>query len=130
MRATLDAVHPVLASTDLGRSIRFFESLGFAVTFQNDPSAPRYAAVVRDAVELHLQWARPEDLPTGDRPVFRIAVTGVDELHAELAAAGTLTPENNGRSPWASPKDTSWGTREFHLRDPDGNGLQFYAELA
>jgi uncharacterized glyoxalase superfamily protein PhnB len=25
--------------------------------------------------------------------------------------------------------DTSWGTREFHVRDPDGNGLQFYADL-
>ncbi|HEX4934714.1 MAG TPA: VOC family protein [Gemmatimonadaceae bacterium] len=130
MRATLDAVHPVLGSTDLHRSLRFFESLGFTVTFQDAPTEPRYAAVVRDGVELHLQWARPEDLPTGDRPVFRIAVTGVDDLHAELAAAGVFTPENNGRSPWASPKDTPWGTREFHLRDPDGNGLQFYAEIA
>jgi len=25
--------------------------------------------------------------------------------------------------------DTNWGTREFHVRDPDGNGLQFYADL-
>ena len=24
---------------------------------------------------------------------------------------------------------TSWGTREFHVRDPYGNGLQFYADL-
>lgn len=130
MKATLDAVHPVLGSTDLRRSIRFFESLGFTVTFQDVPAEPRYAAVVRDAVELHLQWARPEDLPTGDRPVYRIAASGVDALHAEFAAAGALTPENNGLSPFASPKDTPWGTREFHLRDPDGNGLQFYAELA
>jgi hypothetical protein len=25
--------------------------------------------------------------------------------------------------------DTSWGTREFHVRDPDRNGLQFYRDL-
>jgi hypothetical protein len=24
---------------------------------------------------------------------------------------------------------TSWGTRELHVRDPDGNGPQFYAGL-
>jgi hypothetical protein len=26
-------------------------------------------------------------------------------------------------------RDTSWGTREFHVRDPDRNGLQFYRSL-
>jgi hypothetical protein len=25
--------------------------------------------------------------------------------------------------------DTGWGTREFHVRDADGNGLQFYRDL-
>ena len=25
--------------------------------------------------------------------------------------------------------DTAWGTREFHVRDPDGNGLQFYRDV-
>ena len=25
--------------------------------------------------------------------------------------------------------DTAWGTREFHVRDADGNGLQFYRDL-
>ena len=27
------------------------------------------------------------------------------------------------------PADTPWGTREFHLRDPDLNGLQYYRTL-
>jgi hypothetical protein len=26
----------------------------------------------------------------------------------------------------STPGDTPWGTREFHVLDPDGNGLQFY----
>lgn len=29
--------------------------------------------------------------------------------------------------PYARPASTPWGTREFHLRDPGGNVLQFYA---
>ena len=32
-------------------------------------------------------------------------------------------------SPWALPGDTPWGTREFHVRDPGGNGLHFYQVL-
>jgi len=26
-------------------------------------------------------------------------------------------------------RSTSWGTREFHVRDLDRNGLQFYRDL-
>ena len=26
-------------------------------------------------------------------------------------------------------RDTPWRTREFHVRDPDRNGLQFYRDL-
>jgi hypothetical protein len=25
--------------------------------------------------------------------------------------------------------DTNWGTRDFQVRDPHGNGLQFYRDL-
>ena len=40
--------------------------------------------------------------------------------------AGAIQDHYLALSPWASPGDTPWGTREFHVRDPDGNGLQFY----
>jgi hypothetical protein len=46
---------------------------------------------------------------------------GVDALCDEYRAAGMLPSD-------ARPRDTPWGTREFHLRDPDGNGLQFYRD--
>jgi uncharacterized membrane protein YfcA len=29
---------------------------------------------------------------------------------------------------WTDVRDTTWGTREFHVRDPDSNGLQFYRD--
>ena len=44
------------------------------------------------------------------------------EFHA---AAGAAWADRDG-SPWGMPADTPWGTREFHLRDPGGNVLQFY----
>jgi hypothetical protein len=49
-------------------------------------------------------------------------VDDVDGLHREFRVAGVV--EN--MKPVA---DTSWGTREFHVRDPDENGLQFYRSL-
>lgn len=127
MSARLRAVHPVLGSSDVVASVAFYERLGFREIFRDDARAPRYAAVARDGVELHLQWHERAGRPgTEDRPVFRFLVDDVDALHAELERAVALAGDERGASPWALPGDTPWGTREFHLRDPDGNGLQFY----
>lgn len=123
--ASLRAVHPVLAVRDVASSIAFFATLGFAPAFVDDTSQPRYAAVRRDAVELHLQWADAGQWVDGlDRPVCRIVVDDVDALFREFEARGVRPAE---RSPWARPGDTAWGTREFHLADPDGNQLHFFA---
>jgi catechol 2,3-dioxygenase-like lactoylglutathione lyase family enzyme len=127
MRATIEAVHPVLAARDVAESVRFFARLGFAVVFRDDPEAPRYAAVARDGIELHLQWADAGQwVPGVDRPALRFRVDDVDALHAEWVAAGVAGGDASAGSPWAAPGDTPWGTREFHLRDPGGSSLQFY----
>lgn len=129
MQTQFQAVHPVLMCNDVAVSIRFYERLGFRLLFQDAASQPRYAAVMRDSVELHLQWNDLSGLPPGvDRPVYRFMVSEVEALHAEFQAAG-LDPGASAGSPWAQPGDTPWGTREFHLRDPAGNGLQFYRPL-
>lgn len=120
------AVHPVLAAKDVADSVRFFERLGFAPTFQDDVVAPRYAAVRRGPVELHLQWGDADQWKqSGDRPVYRILVSDVDALYAEFVATGGVNPEV-ATGPWAVPANTPWGCREFHLRDPGANILQFY----
>ncbi len=130
MSATLERVHPVLMSSDVARSLGYYERLGFRETFRDDPAEPRYAAVERDGVELHLQWHGPEQWAhAGDRPTYRFPVRDVDALFAEFRQSGVV-PEASARfGPWATPADTPWGTREFHLRDPDRNGLQFYRTL-
>jgi catechol 2,3-dioxygenase-like lactoylglutathione lyase family enzyme len=124
--ATLDSVHPVLMVRDVAATIAFYQRLGFSLAFQDDPTAPRYAGVKRDAVELHLQWHDQShwDCPH-DRPNYRFFVADVDALYLELSRTGVLD-EWSGTGPWRAPANTPWGTREFHLRDPSGNGLQFY----
>ena len=120
MSAYLEAVHPVLMCRDVATSLLFYEQLGFTITFTDGQAPPRYAGVRRDAVELHLQWQHPEQWAhEHDRPSYRFVVTDVDALYARWHEADVV--------PEATPVgDTPWGTREFHVRDPGGNVLQFY----
>lgn len=123
MKPRIDAVQPVLMSRDVAASIRFYETLGFVRTFGGPPEHPHYAAVQRDGAELHLQWHDAAELGRpGDRPTYRFVVADVDGLYQEFRDAGVskdIKPVS----------ETAWGTREFHVRDPDGNGLQFYCVL-
>ncbi len=124
-----DSVHPVLGSGDVGASVAWFARLGFEAVFVDDARHPRYAAIRRDAVEIHLQLSDPSQWIEGaDRPVYRFLVRDVDALFAEFSRSGVTAP--SGASPWAAPGDTPWRTREFHVRDPYGNGLQFYRPMA
>lgn len=119
------SVHPVLGCKSVSESLRFYARIGFQIMFVDDEATPRYAAVRRDNVVLHLQWADAdqwrEDM---DRPAIRFTVADVDQLHAEFLAA--IGNEKMSEGPWSKPASTPWGTREFHVRDPGGNSLQFY----
>ena len=127
MKATLQAVHPVLGASDVAKLVQFYERLGFAVVFQDTPTDPKYVAVKRDGVELHIQWADKEQWSYPiDRPAFRFVVSDVDAVYREFVKSGGVSSATSQGSPWAAPSDTPWGTREFHLRDPSQNSLQFY----
>ena len=115
----LEAIQPVLMISDMATSLKFYEGLGFAKSFGDD----KYAGVVRDGLELHLQWHDLADFAPGDRPTYRFVVDDVDALYAEF------TGKRRVEGPWGKPGDTPWGTREFHARDPDRNGLQFYRSV-
>jgi catechol 2,3-dioxygenase-like lactoylglutathione lyase family enzyme len=123
MRPQLDAVQPVLMSRDVSITVRFYALLGFVPVFFDSAENPRYAVVRRDQVELHFQWQGPQQFSNaGDRPTYRFLLADVEGLYREFRDAGifdNITPVS----------DTTWGTREFHVRDPDGNGLQFYRAL-
>ena len=121
--ARLLAVQPVLMVRDVTRAVAFYSGLGFRLMFRDDPERPRYAGVRREGAELHLQWHDESAWQHGgDRPTYRFLVDDPDRLSGELEACGVVYD----RTPVS---ETPWGTREFHVRDPDGNGLQFYRDL-
>jgi hypothetical protein len=125
MEKRISAVIPVLMSRDVAASLRFYAMLGFGTDFTDTLEQPRYAGVSRDGVALHLQWQDAEHWNNSlDRPAYRFEVADVDALYAEFKAAGAL-PETSA-SPYRAPAQTPWGTREFHLHDPDRNSLQFF----
>jgi hypothetical protein len=130
MKANLQGVHPVLASNDVTVSMQFYRRLGFIPAFQDKPTEPKYAVMRRDGVELHIQWAGLDQWAHPiDRPAYRFIVSDVEAIYREFVASGSISAETSQRSPWAAPADTPWGTREFHLRDPGQNSLQFYRPL-
>lgn len=106
---------------DLARAVAFYRRLGFEPISSRREFSPRYAGIRRENCELHLQrhdpleWTYPVD-----RPTTRFVVDDVDRLHAAFLKTRIqyLT----------RPAKTSWGTYEFHLQDPDGNGLHFYQD--
>ncbi|HEY8312486.1 MAG TPA: VOC family protein [Gemmatimonadaceae bacterium] len=125
MPAEIMAVHPVLMAHDVVDSVAFYARLGFTLEFQDTAGGPRYAIMQRGTVELHLQWADASQWAhAGDRPAYRFPTPDVDVLYAEVVATGAVSQEPDG-GPYAAPADTPWGTREFHVRDPGGNVLQF-----
>ena len=130
MTAYLHSVHPVLMAKDVAASLHFYSALGFSLSFVDQPGDPKYAGVVRDGVELHIQWADATQWTYPiDRPAYRFVVSDVDAIYREFADTGIIGSSASQGSPWAAPADTPWGTREFHLRDPGQNSLQFYQSL-
>src|SRR5207237_10018398 len=99
-------------------STRFYACLVFVEKFRDVPDSPMLIIVSRDDAVLALQWHDFVGI-AGDRPNLRFPVDDVDGLSDEF---GEL-PDRTAVS------DTAWGTREFHVRDTDGNGLQFYRDL-
>jgi catechol 2,3-dioxygenase-like lactoylglutathione lyase family enzyme len=119
--------HVRLLVSDLGASYRFYEDvLGLPTTWEENPGhaefevAPEIALAVfpraemADAVEL-----RPGG---GDGVAVVLAVEDVGAVAAALVARGAGVGES------FDPRD--WGIRVAHLRDPDGNLVELYQDIA
>jgi catechol 2,3-dioxygenase-like lactoylglutathione lyase family enzyme len=107
-----------LATDRFDEVTRFYADLGFATLRQWDRADGRgrvfdlrgMAVEILDAVRER----RPLELaPPRDRVHLVVEVNDVDELHRRLAPAA------------AAPQSTSWGSRVFRMRDPDGVWLTF-----
>jgi catechol 2,3-dioxygenase-like lactoylglutathione lyase family enzyme len=122
---------PALPVRDIGRSVEFYrDKLGFTLVHQEAV----FALFRRDTAEIHLWAASDEGWRTrgGSSPVVsgaesfiagtascRVEVEGVDELYRELQRVGILEAG-------AQPRDQWWGSREFHVKDPDNNLITLF----
>lgn len=124
LQGYLNKVHPVLPVKNVKKAIDFYVNrLGFKQAFKDQGDNPGYAGVVRDAVEIHLQWHDAKEWDAGiDRPMLRFVCENIDELFAEYATTAVFH-ENTGF------KKTPWNTREFAFYDLYQNGLTFYEDL-
>ena len=104
---------PKLASLEIGRSLAFFERLGFARRFES----ATYGVAALDDVVLHFWLCTDARVPkeTG----CRIVVDGIEALFDTCAGLDIVHP--NG--PLATKP---WG-REFSILDVDGNLVTFQA---
>jgi catechol 2,3-dioxygenase-like lactoylglutathione lyase family enzyme len=103
-----------LATHDMGRSFRFYGSLGFDTlyggenaSFTSFRAGPGYLNLIAQGDEKRWSW--------WGRVIFY--VDDVDALYARALAAG--------HHPSTTPRDAEWGERYFHLTDPDGHELSF-----
>lgn len=110
-----------LTVSDLARSLRFYELLGFA--HKPGPRIAGFASFVLggDGGESYLNLLEgPHDAVAGWGRVI-LYVSSVDAFYQQAVAAGF--------SPEFAPQDAPWGERYFHLRDPDGHELSFAQPL-
>jgi catechol 2,3-dioxygenase-like lactoylglutathione lyase family enzyme len=108
-----------LATHDMGRAVRFYRGLGFAMRYGGEGAdftsfavGSGYLNLVRAAPERRWSW--------WGRVIFYVA--DVDALYARALELG-LRPQG-------PPRDAEWGERYFHLVDPDGHELSFARPLA
>ncbi len=119
-RAGIESISAVtLATHDMGRSVEFYTSLGFDLSY-GGPDATFSTFAIGDGY-LNLIAQPPErQWSWWGRLIFH--VSDVDAIYQQALRLG-LTPE-------APPRDAAWGERYFHLPDPDGHELSFARPLA
>lgn len=103
-----------LATHDMPRAVRFYQSLGFEI---------RYGGHSEDFTSLHagpgflnlIAATKEQTWSWWGRVIFHVG--DVDALYDRALAAG-LKPHD-------APRDAEWQERYFHLTDPDGHELSF-----
>ena len=111
--AKLTRIAPELPAANLDNALAYYEKkLGFTVVSrlpEND-----YAIVERDGLAIHLYTNQATKSAAVGLHIF---TPDLDQLFAELQAAGATITQKIERKPW--------GNRDFRVRDEFGNELKF-----
>jgi catechol 2,3-dioxygenase-like lactoylglutathione lyase family enzyme len=106
------AAVPIVPVRDVAASTAWYrDRLGFDVFV----AEPDYGIVGRGEAWIH--FCGPSQAPIEDS--IRIAVQGIDELHAHCVAHEIADPE-------VQVVEQPWGLREFSLVDGDGREVTFF----
>lgn len=110
----IKTIVPVVPVTKIEPTIELLEKVGFKLNWVHDPAGAnvRYASVGDEAGhELHLSESRGD----GIGPV--VVYFWTDSIDQLADKAG------------ATAEDQTWHTREFWLKDADGNSFRFGQRL-
>jgi len=113
-------VIPQLRIASASRSLEFYVGgLGFTVDWKHqfEPGFPLFVRLTRTGQTIFLT-EHVGDCEVGGAVYF--VVPDVDRCYAEFSGRGVSAAE--------PPTETSWGTREMTITDPDGNRLRFASE--
>lgn len=120
------AIIPTVRCTRMKTSIAFYTRiLDFEwVDGDDDQSDPSFSMLMREGDSLILSSHR------GDGTFGQAMVVQTDDIEAlfrNFRTRGLRTPGNPDapKEVHEGPIDQSWGTREFYVKDPDGNTLRF-----
>lgn len=111
----MDLNQVTLPSTNVERSIPFYEKLGLVLIVENLPAYARFEFPFGNST-LSLQHIEQIRQPTGVVLYFEC-----EDLDARVAAL-----KERGVVFDTEPADQPWLWRELRLRDPDGNILCLY----
>lgn len=125
LKIVFTTVSPVCPTTDLARTIGFWQQLGFVPLFADhqDVEKASYAGMGRAELELHLQTFKPDQIQTTQTMAMRIKLNSRDALealYAEWSPHGHIT---------APLEEKPWGNYEFGFYDPDKTPFYFYVDL-
>ena len=120
------AIIPTVRCTRMKASIAFYTRiLDFEwVDGDDDQSDPSFSMLMREGDSLILSSHR------GDGTFGQAIVVQTDDIEAlfrKFRTRGLRTPGNPDapKEVHEGPIDQTWGTREFYVKDPDGNTLRF-----
>ena len=106
---------PIIPAREIAASSAWYrDRLGFEI-FHTEQE---YGIVGRGETRIHL-WGPSGIAPEESMTMLRVGVRGIDELYEHCGAEGIVHPNGTlGERPW--------GTREFSVRDTDGNLVTFF----
>lgn len=125
------AIIPTVRCRRMEASITFYTKvLDFEwVDGDDDNNDPSFSVLMREGHSLILSSHK------GDGTFGQAIVVQTDDVEAlfrKFRTRGLKTPGNPDapEEVHQGPIDQSWGTREFYVKDPDGNTLRFTQQLS